>query len=157
MPNLSCFKAYDIRGQLGTELNEDIAYRVGRAYGEWLTGDKKTVVVGADVRLTSESLKLSLADGLMDAGVNVIDLGMTGTEEVYFATFYLKASGGVEVTASHNPIDYNGMKIVREDSRPVAYDTGLHDIQLMVEDMESTSLPPVKPRGTLVKKTCEAP
>jgi len=128
---ISCFKAYDIRGQLETELNEDVAYRVGRATGEFLNA--KTVVVGGDVRETSEALKMALANGLMDAGVDVIDLGLTGTEEIYFATSFLNVDGGVEVTASHNPIDYNGMKIVREQSRPVGSDSGLNDIQKIAE------------------------
>ncbi|EIP3829774.1 phosphomannomutase CpsG, partial [Escherichia coli] len=108
---LTCFKAYDIRGKLGEELNDNIAYRIGRAYGEFLK--PKTVVIGGDVRLTSESLKLSLANGLQDSGVDVIDIGLCGTEEIYFATSYLNVDGGIEVTASHNPIDYNGMKLVR--------------------------------------------
>lgn len=131
MEKLTCFKAYDIRGKLGEELNEDIAYRIGRAYGELLK--PKTIVLGSDVRLTSESLKLSLAKGLQDAGTDVIDIGMTGTEEIYFATSHLKADGGIEVTASHNPIDYNGMKLVREGSRPISGDTGLRDIQQLAE------------------------
>jgi phosphomannomutase len=133
---LTCFKAYDIRGQLGEELNNDIAYRIGRAYGEFLCveNDKsKTVVVGGDIRLTSEELKLALADGLMDSGVNVIDLGMTGTEEIYFATSHLNVGGGVEVTASHNPMDYNGMKLVKSESKPISGDTGLFDIQTLAE------------------------
>lgn len=124
---LTCFKAYDIRGELGTELNQDIAYRIGRAYGEMLT--PKDVVVGGDVRLTSEELKLALAEGLQDAGVNVIDLGLTGTEEIYFATSFLKVDGGVEVTASHNPMNYNGMKLVKAHSKPISGDSGLHDIR----------------------------
>ncbi|KQN63725.1 phosphomannomutase CpsG [Erwinia sp. Leaf53] len=128
---LSCFKAYDIRGKLGEELNEDIAYRIGRAYGEYLK--PKTMVLGGDVRLTSEGLKLALAKGLQDAGTDVIDIGLTGTEEVYFATSYLNVDGGIEVTASHNPLDYNGMKLVREDSKPISGDTGLRDIQLLAE------------------------
>ncbi len=128
---LSCFKAYDIRGQLGTQLNERIAYDIGRAYGEILK--PKTVVLGGDARETSESLKLAAAEGLRDAGVDVIDIGMVGTEEVYFATSFLKACGGIEVTASHNPIDYNGMKLVREDSKPISGDTGLFDIQKRAE------------------------
>ena len=107
MSELTCFKAYDIRGQLGTELDEDIAYRIGRAYGEFL--QPKTVVLGGDIRLTSEALKGALSEGIRDAGADVIDIGMVGTEEVYFATSYLEADGGIEVTASHNPIDYNGM------------------------------------------------
>jgi phosphomannomutase len=131
MSNLTCFKAYDIRGKLGDELNNDIAYRIGRAFGEIY--QLKKVVVGGDIRLTSEELKLALAEGLMDAGVDVIDLGMTGTEEIYFATSFLNLDGGVEVTASHNPIDYNGMKLVVAGSRPVSGDTGLFDIQRLAE------------------------
>ncbi|ART80941.1 phosphohexomutase domain-containing protein [Oceanisphaera avium] len=127
MSKLSCFKAYDIRGRLGDELNEDIAYRIGRAYGEIIK--PKNVVVGGDVRLTSESLKSAVAKGLMDAGADVLDLGLAGTEEVYFATSHLKLDGGIEVTASHNPIDYNGMKLVREDSKPISGDTGLGEIE----------------------------
>lgn len=128
---LTCFKAYDVRGKLGEELNEDIAYRIGRAYGEYLK--PKTMVLGGDVRLTSEGLKLALAKGLQDAGTDVIDIGLTGTEEIYFATSYLKVDGGIEVTASHNPLDYNGMKLVREESKPISGDTGLRDIQMLAE------------------------
>ncbi|MBN3144820.1 phosphomannomutase CpsG [Pectobacterium brasiliense] len=131
MEKLTCFKAYDIRGRLESELNDDIAYRIGRAYGELLKPER--VVVGGDVRLTSESLKLSLADGLMDAGVQVLDIGLSGTEEVYFATFHLEVDGGIEVTASHNPIDYNGMKLVCRGAKPISGDTGLRDIQLLAE------------------------
>lgn len=131
MAALTCFKAYDIRGELGTELNEDIAYRIGRAYGEFIR--PKTIVVGGDVRLTSESLKLALANGLRDAGTDVLDIGMSGTEEIYFATFHLGLDGGIEVTASHNPMNYNGMKLVRENARPVSGDTGLRDVQRLAE------------------------
>lgn len=136
MQKLTCFKAYDIRGRLGDELNENIAYRIGRAYGQFLKSEsnaEKSVVVGGDVRLTSEELKQALANGLMDAGVNVIDVGVTGTEEIYFATFHLGMDGGIEVTASHNPMDYNGMKLVREGSRPISGDTGLREIQELAE------------------------
>ena len=131
MTPLTCFKAYDIRGQLGSELNEDVAYRIGRAYAEFLHPAK--VVVGGDVRLTSATLKRALVDGLLDAGTNVIDLGMVGTEEVYFATSHFRADGGIEVTASHNPIDFNGMKLVRAGSRPISSDTGLLDIKRLAE------------------------
>ncbi|MFP1732192.1 phosphomannomutase CpsG [Lonsdalea quercina] len=131
MDQLTCFKAYDIRGQLGEELNEDIAYRIGRAYGEYLK--PKTIVLGSDVRLTSESLKLALAKGLQDAGTEVIDIGLSGTEEIYFATSHLNTDGGIEVTASHNPINYNGMKLVRENSRPISGDTGLREVQRIAE------------------------
>lgn len=157
--SLTCFKAYDIRGQLGEELNEDIAYRIGRAYGLWLTKHEETsdksersVVVGGDIRLTSASLKQALAKGLMDSGINVIDLGMTGTEEVYYATFHLQVDGGIEVTASHNPMDYNGMKLVRSGSRPVSGDTGLRDIQQLAE---TNDFPQVTRRGTLSLKSCQ--
>lgn len=139
MQKLTCFKAYDIRGQLGTELDNNISYRIGRAYGQFLKSENdadKTVVVGGDVRLTSEALKQALANGLMDAGVNVIDLGVTGTEEIYFATFHLGVDGGIEVTASHNPMDYNGMKLVREGSKPISGDTGLREIQALAEKNE---------------------
>ena len=132
MSSLTCFKAYDIRGELGTELNEDIAYRIGRAYGEFLK--PKTIVVGGDVRLTSEALKMALANGLMDAGTDVLDIGLSGTEEIYFATFHLNVDGGIEVTASHNPMNYNGMKLVRENAKPISGDTGLRDVQRLAEE-----------------------
>ncbi|HGZ2381863.1 TPA: undecaprenyl-phosphate glucose phosphotransferase [Escherichia coli] len=138
MKKLTCFKAYDIRGKLGEELNEDIAWRIGRAYGEFLK--PKTIVLGGDVRLTSETLKLALARGLQDAGVDVLDIGMSGTEEIYFATFHLGVDGGIEVTASHNPMDYNGMKLVREGARPISGDTGLRDVQRLAE---ANDFPPV--------------
>ena len=128
---LTCFKAYDIRGKLGEELNEDIVYRIGRAYAVFLR--PKTVVVGGDVRLTSNALKNALSNGLRDEGVDVIDIGMCGTEEIYFATSHLKTDGGIVITASHNPIDYNGMKMVREGSKPISNDTGLSDIKRRAE------------------------
>jgi phosphomannomutase len=132
MDKLTCFKAYDIRGQLGTELDESVAYRIGRAYAEFLK--PKNVVLGGDIRLTSESLKAALSEGIRDAGADVIDIGMVGTEQVYFATSHLQADGGIEVTASHNPIDYNGMKPIRQGSRPISADTGLLDIKRMAEE-----------------------
>jgi len=152
---LTAFKAYDIRGQLGSELNNEIAYRIGRAFGQFLDptqAESKTVVVGGDVRLTSEELKLALANGLVDAGVDVIDIGMTGTEEIYFATKYLGINGGVEVTASHNPMDYNGMKLVREDSKPISGDTGLREIQTLAEENEFSDVI-ASQRGTLTQQS----
>lgn len=131
---LTCFKAYDIRGKLGTELNEDIAYRIGRAYGQIY--QPRTVVVGCDVRLSSEALKQATIRGLNDAGVDVLDLGLTGTEEVYFGAFHLDVQGGIEITASHNPMDYNGMKLVREHARPISADTGLKQIQALAESQQ---------------------
>ena len=132
--SLSCFKAYDVRGKLGDELNEDIAYRIGRAYAEVLNAKK--VVVGADVRLTSEALKASLARGLMDAGADVVDIGLAGTEEVYFSAFHLDVDGGIEVTASHNPMDYNGMKFVGRGAIPISKENGLSDIQALAESRQ---------------------
>lgn len=146
MSQLTCFKAYDIRGKLGTELNNDIAYKIGRAYGQIY--QPKTVVVGCDVRLTSEELKQATIRGLNDAGVNVLDLGMTGTEEVYFGAFHLDVQGGIEVTASHNPMDYNGMKLVRENARPISADTGLKDIQALAETAQFLE---VNQKGTTQK------
>jgi phosphomannomutase len=128
---ITCFKAYDIRGKVPSQLNEDVAYRVGRATVEYL--DAKTVVVGHDVRLTSESLSNALIEGITAAGADVMHIGQGGTEEVYFATFHYGASAGICVTASHNPMDYNGMKLVREGSRPISGDTGLNDIREIAE------------------------
>lgn len=130
--SLTCFKAYDIRGKLGDELNADIVYRIGRAYAIFLK--PKSVVVGGDVRLTSNELKTAFANGLRDQGVDVIDIGMCGTEEIYFATTHLKTDGGCVVTASHNPIDYNGLKMVRAGSQPISGDTGLNEIKRLAEE-----------------------
>lgn len=126
----SCFKAYDIRGKLGEELNEGVAYKIGRAFAKEFK--PQVIVVGGDIRQTSESLKQAVAKGLMDEGVNIIDIGMTGTEEVYFATQHLETDGGIEVTASHNPIDYNGLKLVKAKARPISSETGLKDIEALV-------------------------
>lgn len=129
--DLTCFKAYDIRGQLGTQLDNDVAYRIGRAYAQWLKPN--TVVVGGDVRVTSSALKMALANGLRDEGVDVFDIGLCGTEEIYFATFHGNYDGGIMVTASHNPIDYNGMKFVRDNAKPISADSGLKDIRALAE------------------------
>ncbi|CAH0648842.1 MULTISPECIES: phosphomannomutase [Pseudomonas] len=126
-----CFKAYDIRGQVPADLNDDVAYRIGRALVAQLGG--RTYVVGRDMRLESPGLSLALIKGLTEAGADVIDIGLCGTEEVYFATSHHQADGGVMITASHNPKGYNGMKLVREQSRPISGDTGLNDIRQRVE------------------------
>lgn len=128
---LTCFKAYDVRGKLGDELNTEIAYRIGRATAQHLSA--KTIAVGGDVRLTSTELKQALAKGIMDAGCDVIDLGMTGTEETYFAAFTLDIDGAIEVTASHNPMDYNGMKLVGRSAQPISGDSGLNEIRALAE------------------------
>ncbi|MTI64696.1 phosphomannomutase CpsG [Methylophaga sp.] len=132
---LTCFKAYDIRGQLGEELNRDVAYRIGYAYAKHLNA--KNVAVGGDIRHSSETLKKALAQGLMDAGADVIDIGMVGTEELYFAAFHLDVDGAIEVTASHNPMDYNGMKLVTRGAKPISGDSGLHAIQELAETFSS--------------------
>ncbi len=129
---ITCFKAYDVRGRIPDELNEDIAYRIGRAYAAFVSPRK--VVVGHDIRLTSEAISNALIEGLRDSGVDVLHIGVCGTEEVYFATFHYQTDGGIAVTASHNPKDYNGMKFVRAESRPISADTGLMDIRTLAEN-----------------------
>ncbi|MDS4020137.1 MAG: phosphomannomutase [Candidatus Competibacter sp.] len=124
---LACFKAYDIRGRIPDELNEDLAYRIGRAYAVFLRPGR--VAVGHDVRLDSPALSAALASGLLDGGADVLDIGLCGTEEIYFAAFHHELDGGIMVTASHNPMDYNGMKLVREQARPISGDSGLFDIR----------------------------
>jgi phosphomannomutase len=131
MTAIKGFKAYDLRGRIPDELNADVAYRVGRAYAEWLK--PKRVIVGRDIRLSSAELCDALTRGLIDSGVDVYDIGLCGTEVVYYATFAEKMDGGIMVTASHNPMDYNGMKFVREQSRPISGDTGLQEIRKIAE------------------------
>ena len=128
---ISSFKAYDIRGQLPHEINPEIAYRVGNATAEYLSAKK--MILGRDIRASSKELSESMASGLMDAGVDVIDIGECGTENVYYATGELKSCGGVMVTASHNPSDYNGFKIVSENAKPISSKTGLLDIRKIAE------------------------
>ncbi len=146
--SLSCFKAYDIRGRIPDELNTDIAYRIGRAYAQHIQPSR--VIVGRDIRLSSNEMAAAVMQGLQDAGVNVYDIGLCGTEEVYYATFAYQDAGnpmdgGIMVTASHNPKDYNGMKLVREKSKPVSGDTGLNDIKQLAE---ANNFPaPVEHRG----------
>ena len=143
-PRVPCFKAYDLRGRVPDELNEDIAYRVGRAYAQVVS--PRRVVVGWDIRLSSPALADAVMRGLNDAGVDVVSIGLCGTEQVYFATFHLGVDGGIMVTASHNPSDYNGMKLVREQSRPISGDTGLHDIETAVA---VGTFPPIGKRGAV--------
>ena len=135
--SLDCFKAYDVRGRIPDQLNEDIARRIGRAYAEVI--QPGSVVVGHDIRLTSESIKAALVDGLREQGVAVQDIGLCGTEEIYFATAHLGVGGGIAVTASHNPKDYNGMKFVREGAKPISGDSGLGDIRALAEQNVFTS------------------
>jgi phosphomannomutase len=143
MQKLNCFKAYDVRGRVPDELNEDLAYRIGRAYAAFLS--PAGVAVGRDIRFSSLPLAEALMAGLNDAGVEVWDLGLCGTEQIYFATSHLGLDGGIMVTASHNPPEYNGMKFVREESRPLSGDSGLKEIERLAAARE---LPPASgPRG----------
>jgi phosphomannomutase len=135
--NLSAFKAYDVRGKIPEEINEDLVYQIGRAFAAFVK--PKKVAVGRDIRLTSDVFAKELIRGLTDAGVDVLDIGLCGTEGVYFATFAWKLDGGIMVTASHNPPDYNGLKLVREQSKPIGSDSGLKDIAAMIA---SGKLPP---------------
>ena len=137
---LPAFKAYDIRGRVPEELNEDLARRIGVALAAQLAPGP--VVLGHDVRLTSPALQDALAAGLRGTGREVIDIGLCGTEEVYFQTDHLGAAGGVMVTASHNPMDYNGMKLVKENARPISSDTGLFAISDAVAADSSEAQPP---------------
>ncbi|RLA60702.1 MAG: phosphomannomutase [Gammaproteobacteria bacterium] len=136
MQEITCFKAYDVRGRVPDQLNEDIARRIGRAYAEVVK--PRQVVVGHDIRLTSEAIKAAVTQGLLEQGVDVYDIGLCGTEEIYFATSHAGMDGGIAITASHNPKDYNGMKFVREESRPISGDTGLFDIKELAEQDQFT-------------------
>ena len=125
------FKAYDVRGRIPDELNPEVAYRIGRAYAEFVK--PKKVAVGRDIRLSSAELCTALTRGLLESGVDVYDIGLCGTEGSYFATFHTPLDGGIMVTASHNPPDYNGLKFVRELSKPISGDNGLQDIRKLAE------------------------
>ncbi|MEO7206729.1 MAG: phosphomannomutase [Steroidobacteraceae bacterium] len=137
MTSIACFKAYDLRGRIPTELNDDVAYAVARGYAQFL--NPKRIVVGRDIRLSSAALMDAVCRGLTDSGVDVYDLGICGTEGVYFATFDGGYDGGIMITASHNPPDYNGMKFVREQSKPISGDNGLNEIRDFAERGEFES------------------
>jgi phosphomannomutase len=143
MSVLPCFKAYDVRGRVPEELDAGLAYRIGQAYAEYL--QPRRVAVGRDVRLSSIELAEALAAGLTGAGAEVVDLGLCGTEQVYFYTSALQLDGGIMVTASHNPPNYNGMKLVREGSRPISGDTGLRDIEALT--VSNRKAPPAGGKG----------
>lgn len=146
MMNLKAFKAYDIRGKVPEDLNEDIAYKVGRAFVEKL--DAKQVVVGYDIRLESKSVSEALVAGITDSGANVLDIGLCGTEEVYFSTFHHGVDGGIMITASHNPKGYNGMKLVAKGAKPISGDSGLKEIgQAVIHD----EFPIVPTKGKVVQ------
>jgi phosphomannomutase len=144
LKSITCFKAYDLRGRIPGELNDEVAYRVARGYAQFLTPKSSDarrmgaprIVVGRDIRLSSAGLTDALCRGLTDSGVDVYDIGVCGTEGVYFATFDGEYDGGIMITASHNPPDYNGMKFVREQSKPISGDSGLQAIRGFAERAE---------------------
>ena len=131
MKSITCFKAYDLRGRIPADLNDEVAYRVARGYAQFLIPER--IVVGRDIRLSSAGLTDCVCRGLADSGVDVFDIGVCGTEGVYFATFDGGYDGGIMVTASHNPPDYNGMKFVRARSQPISSDNGLQAIRGFAE------------------------
>jgi len=132
MSKLPGFKAYDIRGKVPEELNTDLAYKIGYNYTKYLNAKK--IITGYDIRKSSVELSNSLAKGINDAGSDVIDLGLCGTEMIYFGTSFLKADGGIMITASHNPPEYNGMKFVKKNSVPVGYNSGLNEIEKLITE-----------------------
>ncbi len=144
MRTLGCFKSYDIRGELDLTLTEDIAYDIGAAFAQVMAA--QTVVVGGDCRESSASLKAALARGLTDMGCDVVDIGMCGTEEIYFATDHLGVDGGIEVTASHNPINYNGMKMVMSGARPLHPE---REMAALKTAAEAADFPKVETPGTI--------
>ena len=137
----SVFKAYDIRGLYGAEFDEDGAYRVGRAYVEHF--EPRAIAVGRDMRLSSPTMAAAFVEGAADGGADVLDIGLVGTEMVYFAVVELGLDGGACVTASHNPKEYTGMKIVRRGALPVGGDSGLAEIRARALD----GFGPVQRRG----------
>src|SRR6202047_2481855 len=132
MSNLNSFKAYDIRGRIPDEINESLAYDIARAYAAFVKPHR--VAVGYDIRLSSPKLATALKRGLNDSGTDALDIGLWGTEGAYFATLAEGLDGGIMVTASHNPPDYNGMKFVREQARPISADTGLQEMRSLIEN-----------------------
>ncbi|HJP83193.1 MAG TPA: phosphomannomutase CpsG [Fimbriimonadaceae bacterium] len=148
---LPCFKAYDVRGKVPSELNPEIAYAIGRAYADEVK--PKSVCIGFDIRLSGPDLFNALAKGLNDGGVDVVHLGMIGTEMVYFATAFYKLDGGIMITASHNPPEYNGLKMVRAESRPISGDTGLTAIEKRTYEYLQNPCAPVG-TGDIEDKDC---
>ncbi|MCG6903941.1 MAG: phosphomannomutase, partial [Rhodobacter sp.] len=141
---LKAFKSYDIRGRVGEDLDEDLVYRMGRAFARVMSPGK--VVLGRDIRDSSGMLQDAIARGLMDEGVEVLDIGLCGTEEVYFATDHLAAGGGMMVTASHNPIGDNGVKVIGPGARPISRASGLGEMETLVE---ADAFGPATGAGTL--------
>lgn len=143
----SAFGAYDLRGKYPDEVNEELAYRIGRVFPTLFNAKK--VVVGHDIRLSGPELQAALTEGLREMGCEVIDIGQCGTEMIYFATAHLKLDGGIMITASHNPKEYNGFKLVRKEARPISSDTGLKDIEAKV--MAADFAPKAEQFGKLIE------
>ena len=148
MSKIPGFKAYDIRGKVPSELNEELAYKVGRAFA--IQQNAKKVLIGRDVRESSPAISKALANGLTDAGCNVIDLELCGTEMIYFGTPHLDADGGIMITASHNPPEYNGLKFVKKGSKPMGYDSGLNEIEKMILENKLGNV--AEEKGTVTTK-----
>lgn len=148
MDRIPSFKAYDIRGKVPSDLNPELAYKVGKILVNYL--NCKSVVIGRDVRESSPELASALSEGITDAGSDVFDLGLCGTEMIYFGTPFLNADAGVMITASHNPPEYNGLKFVKKGSVPLGYDSGLYEIERMIIKNEIPANAPVK--GKVISK-----
>lgn len=148
MQKIASFKAYDIRGKVPSDLNADIAYKVGKTVVKYL--NCRSIVIGRDVRESSPELANALSNGITDSGCDVFDLGLCGTEMIYFGTPFLNADAGVMITASHNPPEYNGLKFVKKGSVPFGYDSGLNEIERMILNNEIPGNAPVK--GKVIKK-----
>ncbi len=140
MINLSAFKAYDIRGRIPDEINPDLVYQIGPRLRGLREAEARRASAATSASPATSS-RTELIRGLTDAGVDVLDIGLCGTEGVYFATFHWKLDGGLMVTASHNPPDYNGLKLVREQSKPIGADTGLKDIAAMIAERQTAAAP----------------
>ncbi len=150
--NETIFKAYDIRGIYPSQLDEDLAYKIGRAYGIFIFKKNfkaKNIVIGSDMRLSSPALKKEAVKGITDCGLNVIDVGLVSTPTFYFAVGYYDYDGGIQVSASHNPKEYNGFKMVREKSLPISKDTGINEIKNIILNNDFS---PKKTRGEIIKK-----
>jgi len=148
MGKIACFKAYDIRGKVPSELNKELAYKIGRAFSKFTNAKK--IVIGYDIRKSSVEISEALKNGLTDSGVDVIDIGLCGTEMIYFSTPHFDADGGIMITASHNPPEYNGMKFVGRGSVPVGYDSGLNEVENMIVNNELGDIN--KTKGSVTKK-----
>lgn len=143
------FKAYDVRGKVGTELTPDVTHKIGRAFADWLPAEG-AVAVGRDMRPDSAELAAALIEGLRAQGRDVIDIGQVTSDMIYFATGYLKLAGGVMITASHNPGEYNGIKFCREEAKPVGEESGLFEVRDNI--LSETYKPAAEQSGSLTEQ-----